>query len=90
VVPGYPGRTGHITVTGNLGGNVLHTGQLYLPDTVTDAVYRKAPYSARQNRTPRNAGDAIYRNGGKRSAVTWGRNEAGLYVATIVMRVSRL
>ena len=38
----------HIHVKVHLGGNVLHTGQLYFPDTVTDAVYRKAPYASRR------------------------------------------
>ena len=51
VYPGwYQGRTVHIHVKVHLGGNVLHTGQLYFPDTVTDAVYRKAPYTSRPNR----------------------------------------
>jgi protocatechuate 3,4-dioxygenase beta subunit len=71
VFPGwYQGRTVHIHVKVHLGGNVLHTGQLYFPDTVTDAVYRKAPYASRPNRDVRNAGDSIYRNGGKRSQVS--------------------
>jgi hypothetical protein len=79
----------HIHVKVHLGGNVLHTGQLYFPDSVTDAVYRKAPYNNRPNRTTRNAADAIYRNGGKRSQVTIRKNSAGVYVATIVMGVHR-
>ncbi len=90
VYPGwYQGRTVHIHVKVHLGGNVVHTGQLYFPDAVTDAVYRRAPYSARPNRDVRNAGDAIYRNGGKRSLVSVRKNAAGMYVATIVMGVHR-
>jgi protocatechuate 3,4-dioxygenase beta subunit len=90
VYPGwYQGRTVHIHVKVHLGGNVLHTGQLYFPDTVTDAVYRKAPYSNRPNRDVRNAGDSIYRNGGKRSQVSVKKNSAGVYVASIVMGVHR-
>jgi protocatechuate 3,4-dioxygenase beta subunit len=90
IYPGwYPGRTVHIHVKLHLGGNVLHTGQLYFPDGVTDAVYKKAPYNARPGRSPRNAGDSVYRNGGKRSQVTVRKNAAGVYVATIVMGVSR-
>ena len=43
VYPGwYQGRTVHIHVKVHLGGNVVHTGQLYFPDAVTDTVYRKA------------------------------------------------
>jgi protocatechuate 3,4-dioxygenase beta subunit len=90
VYPGwYQGRTVHIHVKVHLGGNVLHTGQLYFPDTVTDAVYRKAPYASRPNRDVRNADDSIYRNGGKRSQVSVKKNSAGIYVASIVMGVHR-
>src|SRR5436309_8591377 len=81
VYPGwYQGRTVHIHVKVHLGANVVHTGQLYFPDAVTDAVYRRAPYSARPNRDVRNAGDAIYRNGGKKSLVSVRKNAAGTYV----------
>jgi len=90
VYPGwYQGRTVHIHVKVHLGGNVVHTGQLYFPDAMTDAVYRHAPYNARPNRDVRNAQDAIYRNGGKRSLVSVQKNAAGVYVATIVMGVHR-
>jgi protocatechuate 3,4-dioxygenase beta subunit len=90
VYPGwYPGRTVHIHVKVHLGGNILHTGQLYFPDAVTDAVYRKAPYNSRPSRSTRNAADAIYRNGGKKSQVSVRKNGAGVYVATIVMGVHR-
>jgi len=90
VYPGwYSGRTVHIHVKVHLGGNVLHTGQLYFPDSVTDAVYRKAPYNTRPNRSTRNAGDSIYRNGGRKSQVTVRKNSAGVYIATIRMGVSR-
>jgi protocatechuate 3,4-dioxygenase beta subunit len=89
VYPGwYPGRTVHIHVKVHLGGNVVHTGQLYFPDPTTDAAYRKAPYASRPNRTTRNAGDAIYRNGGKKSLLTV-RKSGGVYVATITMGVHR-
>jgi len=90
VYPGwYQGRTVHIHVKVHLGGNVLHTGQLYFPDTVTDAVYRSAPYAGRPNRDVRNADDSIYRNGGKRSQVSISKSGAGVYVATIMMGVHR-
>ena len=65
------------------------TKQLYFPDTVTDAVYRKAPYASQPNRDVRNADDSIYRNGGKRSQVSVKKNGAGVYVASIVMGVHR-
>jgi protocatechuate 3,4-dioxygenase beta subunit len=90
VYPGwYQGRTVHIHVKVHLGGNVVHTGQLYFPDAVTDAVYRKAPYSTRSARDVRNANDSIFRNGGSKSLVSVRKNSAGVYVATIVMGVTR-
>jgi protocatechuate 3,4-dioxygenase beta subunit len=89
VYPGwYQGRTVHIHVKVHLGGNVVHTGQLYFPDAVTDAVYRKSPYTTRPNRSTRNAQDAIYRNGGKRSQLSI-RRSTSAYVATITMGVNR-
>jgi protocatechuate 3,4-dioxygenase beta subunit len=90
VYPGwYQGRTVHIHVKVHLGGNVVHTGQLYFPDAFTDAVYRRSPYSSRPNRDVRNSGDAIYRNGGSKSLLSVRRNKAGVYVATITMGVHR-
>jgi protocatechuate 3,4-dioxygenase beta subunit len=90
VYPGwYQGRTVHIHVKVHLGGNVVHTGQIYFPDRVTDAVYRNQPYSSRPNRDVRNAADAILRNGGSKSLVTVNKNSSGVYVATIMMGVHR-
>ena len=66
---GTRGRTVHIHVMVHIGGNVVHTGQLYFPDALTDTVYRRAPYSRRPSRTTRNAADSIYRNGGRRSTL---------------------
>jgi protocatechuate 3,4-dioxygenase beta subunit len=89
VYPGwYPGRTVHIHVKVHIGGNVVHTGQLYFPDAVTDAAYRKAPYSSRPNRETRNATDSVFRNGGKRSMLTVHKS-GGIYVAAVTMGVHR-
>jgi protocatechuate 3,4-dioxygenase beta subunit len=89
VYPGwYSGRTVHIHVKVHVRGNVVHTGQLYFPDAVTDAAYRRAPYSSRPNRDVRNAADFVYRNGGKRSLLRLRRSGSG-YVSTIRMGVHR-
>jgi protocatechuate 3,4-dioxygenase beta subunit len=89
VYPGwYPGRTVHIHVKVHIRGYVVHTGQLYFPDGVTDAAFRKSPYASRPNRATRNADDAIYRNGGRKSLLKVRRNGAG-YVATVTMGVQR-
>ena len=89
VYPGwYQGRTVHIHVKVHVGGNVIHTGQLYFPDSVTDAVYRRAPYVQRGDRTMRNADDPIFRNGGARSMLRL-RRSGSAYVASITMGVRR-
>jgi protocatechuate 3,4-dioxygenase beta subunit len=89
VYPGwYQGRTVHIHVKVHVRGNVVHTGQLYFPDAVTDVAYRKAPYSSRPARDVRNATDFVFRNGGKRSLLTVRRSASG-YVGSIVMGVTR-
>jgi protocatechuate 3,4-dioxygenase beta subunit len=89
VYPGwYQGRTVHIHVKLRVGGNVVHTGQLYFPDAVTDAVYRDAPYSARPNRPTRNSSDGVYRNGGSRSRLALRRSATG-WVGAITMGVHR-
>lgn len=89
IYPGwYPGRTVHVHTRVYLGGSVIHTGQLYFPDTVTDAVFRRTPYRARPNRDPRNAGDALFRNGGARSMLKVTKQGTG-YLGSITMGVSR-
>jgi protocatechuate 3,4-dioxygenase beta subunit len=89
VYPGwYQGRTVHIHVKVHVGGNVVHTGQLYFSDALTDVVYRKAPYSSRPGRDVRNKTDFVFANGGRRSTLTVRRNGAG-YLGTIVMGVAR-
>jgi len=90
VYPGwYQGRTVHIHVKVHAGGDVVHTGQLYFSDALTDRVYKRAPYSSRPNRTTRNGDDMIFRNGGARSLLKVKRNATGVYVATITMGVRR-
>jgi protocatechuate 3,4-dioxygenase beta subunit len=89
VYPGwYTGRAVHIHVKVHLGGNVVHTGQLFFPDTLTDTVYTKAPYSSRPGRDTRNATDAIFRNGGSRSMLKVSRSSAG-YAGAIALGVHR-
>lgn len=90
IYPGwYEGRTVHIHVKVHVGGTVVHTGQLYFADALTDAVYRKAPYRARGSRRTRNADDSIYRNGGSHSQLKTNADGRGGYVAAIAMGVNR-
>jgi protocatechuate 3,4-dioxygenase beta subunit len=90
IYPGwYAGRTVHIHVKVHVGGNVLHTGQLFFSDTLTDRVYTHAPYNRRPNRTTRNADDSIYAAGGAQSTLTVRPRKEGGYIATITMGVQR-
>jgi len=89
IYPGwYEGRAVHIHVTVHVGGNVVHTGQLYFRDSLTDAVYRRAPYARRPNRDTRNAEDGIYQNGGRSSTLKLKRSGSG-YLGSITMGVQR-
>jgi len=48
IYPGwYQGRAVHIHVMVHIGGNIVHTGQFFFSDALTDVVYRRTPYSAR-------------------------------------------
>jgi protocatechuate 3,4-dioxygenase beta subunit len=90
VYPGwYQGRTVHIHVKVHVGGSVVHTGQLFFSDTMTDAVYRRSPYNRRPGRSTRNANDSIYVNGGSKSVVVVRSDGKGGYTGTLTMGVSR-
>src|SRR2546421_3200800 len=89
VYPGwYQGRTVHIHVKVHVAGNVVHTGQLYFPDKLTDRVFRRAPYSRRGKRSTRNSSDFVFANGGRRSMLSLSKRGSA-YVAAITMGVHR-
>jgi protocatechuate 3,4-dioxygenase beta subunit len=89
VYPGwYQGRTVHIHVKVWVGGSDVHTGQLFFSDTLTDAVYKRLPYSRRPNRSTRNAQDMIFGDGGRQSMLAMRRKGSG-YVGAITMAVNR-
>lgn len=90
VYPGwYQGRTVHIHVKVHVGGSVVHTGQLFFSDAVTDAVYKRSPYAKRPGRSTRNANDSIYVNGGSKSVVAVKSDGKGGYVGRLTTGVSR-
>src|SRR5438067_1959520 len=87
IYPGwYQGRAVHIHVKVHAGGNVVHTGQLFFPDALTDQVYKAAPYRARGNPDVADTADSIYRNGGSRSLLHPVKSGSG-YLASMVMGV---
>ena len=87
IYPGwYQGRAVHIHVKVHLGGDVVHTGQLFFPDELSDQVYKAPPYKARGNPDTPDSADAIYRNGGSRSLLRPVKGGGG-YVGSMVMGV---
>jgi protocatechuate 3,4-dioxygenase beta subunit len=89
IYPGwYRGRTVHIHVKVHVGGEVIHTGQLYFADRVTDAVHRRRPYNTRGARTTRNSNDRLYGDGGSRSLLRLRKDAKGGYVGTLTMGVA--
>jgi len=65
IYPGaYPGRAVHIHFKVRT-RDADFTSQLYFDDALTDRVHAKAPYAGSRARRTRNAGDFLYRRGGK-------------------------
>jgi protocatechuate 3,4-dioxygenase beta subunit len=78
VFPGwYPGRTPHIHLKVHVGGDVVHTGQLFFDERVTAAVYRKPPYRARGQAETSHAEDLYYGAAGGSRAVVRLRRRRG-------------
>jgi protocatechuate 3,4-dioxygenase beta subunit len=85
----YQGRATHIHVKVYLSGNVVHTGQFFFNESISNAVYKRTPYSSHGLADTPNASDSIYRNGGSRSMLKLKRAVSGSgYVGAITMGVS--
>jgi protocatechuate 3,4-dioxygenase beta subunit len=90
IFPGwYTGRTPHIHVKVHVGGDEVHTGQLFFNERVTRAVYRTRYYAARGQYDTSHAEDGIYAGGGARSTVHLRRRTHGRkgYAGTLTMGV---
>jgi protocatechuate 3,4-dioxygenase beta subunit len=89
IYPGwYRGRAVHIHVKVHVGGNVVHTGQLFFPDALTREVYKAALYASRGNPDMTDAQDSIFVNGGKRGLLALKKSGTG-YIGTIAMGVHK-
>jgi hypothetical protein len=73
----------------HVAGNVVHTGQLFFDDAISDAVYRRRPYRSHGQPDTTNRQDGIYATAGRTAAqLKLTRNAAGKgYVGTITMGV---
>jgi protocatechuate 3,4-dioxygenase beta subunit len=70
IFPGwYRGRTPHIHLKVHVGGEVVHTGQVFFNERTTAAVYRQAPYSSHGQSDTSHSEDTIYAQAGRSRAV---------------------
>ena len=71
IFPGwYRGRTPHIHMKVFVGGDEVHTGQVFFRPAVTRTVYGQGAYAARGQQDTSNAADMIYREAGTRALVS--------------------
>lgn len=83
----YRGRTVHIHMKVHVGGNQIHTTQLFFDDAFTDQVYAAhEPYASRNDRDVLNSDDGIYGGGGEATTLEVVAAGDG-YAATLVVGV---
>jgi protocatechuate 3,4-dioxygenase beta subunit len=73
----YHGRTPHIHLKVSVGGDEVHTGQLFMSEKVARAVYRTRYYEARGQADTSHAEDMIYGDGGARSTLRIRKRSGG-------------
>ena len=77
IFPGwYPGRTPHIHMKVFVGGDEVHTGQVFFRQAVQRTVYRQAAYAARGQADTTNASDNIYGSAGERALMSLTRKSS--------------
>jgi protocatechuate 3,4-dioxygenase beta subunit len=92
IFPGwYRGRTPHIHLKVHVGGDVVHTGQVFFDERTTAAVYRRAPYRSHGRPDTSHARDSIFAAaGGSKAIVRLARRRHGRpgYRGTITLGVA--
>jgi protocatechuate 3,4-dioxygenase beta subunit len=85
IYPGwYRGRTPHIHLKVHVGGNEVHTGQLFFRDSISAAVYRTRHYRSRGEAETSNAEDMIYESA---SRLALRPRRAGGYLGRMTLNV---
>jgi hypothetical protein len=70
IYPGwYRGRMPHIHVKVHVGGNTVHTGQLFFRDRISDRVYATSHYRSHGEPDTTNSADSIYKQAGESAAL---------------------
>ena len=70
----------------HVGGQTVHTGQLYFDDSDNADVYKRSPYDSHGTPDTTNAADGIYQQGGKESTVALTRRGNG-YVGRLSLGI---
>ena len=91
IFPGwYRGRTPHIHMKVSVGGNAVHTGQVFFNEAIATAVYKQKPYSTNgQYDTPHSRDNIYSQAGGSTAELKLAKRAAGLkgYLGTIAIGV---
>jgi protocatechuate 3,4-dioxygenase beta subunit len=88
IYPGwYQGRAVHIHVKVHVDDQVVHTGQLFFDDTLSDTVFQRSPYNTRGTRDMRNEDDSIFSDAGGSSAIVPVKEAGSNYTGTITLGV---
>jgi protocatechuate 3,4-dioxygenase beta subunit len=70
IYPGwYSGRTPHIHLLVSVGGNRVHTGQLFFRDATSSKVYDTSAYKSHGHQNVLNGSDSIYKQAGGAAAL---------------------
>jgi protocatechuate 3,4-dioxygenase beta subunit len=87
IYPGwYRGRTVHIHIKVHVGGQEVHTSQLFFDDALSDQIFAQPTYAAHPNRDTRNATDNIFQSGGQQGLLTITPSDTG-YTGTLSLGV---
>jgi protocatechuate 3,4-dioxygenase beta subunit len=90
IYPGwYQGRTPHIHLKVHVGGDVVHTGQLFFKTATSKAVYATGAYASHGEPDTTNASDNIYASGGSKSLFRLTKRSGGGYRGAITLGVKR-
>jgi protocatechuate 3,4-dioxygenase beta subunit len=88
VYPGwYQGRTVHIHMKVHVSNDVVHTGQLFFDDSLSDQVFQNSPYNSKGTRDMRNEDDSIFSDAGGSSAIVPVTGSGGNYSGSITVGV---
>jgi protocatechuate 3,4-dioxygenase beta subunit len=88
IYPGwYQGRAVHIHMKVHVDNQVVHTGQLFFENSLSDSVFQNSPYSSKGTRDMRNEDDSIFSDAGGSSAIVPVTGSGSNYTGAITVGV---